>query len=636
MGLLLLAQHTAAHTTAQGLTIAIDNVSYHIALSSVGKLPGCHHTRPGNDDTLPFGLIPITILDVEQSECNAQGLKQLIASYIDEDDVFNEGFLQGVYLRGEVINTTALDVGNDSNIGYIRSVPAALFSAPAGPYLLSQSTGEVYVPYRLYSDTMGSFHQGVITSRDGKGFVPLGSAIAGSSAVTIGVPSRLYYKPTTERPLAGVRVGVKDIYDLTGIKTGAGSRAYYDIYPEADTNAVPVQRLIDAGAIIVGKMKTTQFAGPENVRDALDYQAPFNPRGDGYQEVGSSSSGPGSGMASYDWLDLALGSDTGGSVRVPAEDNGLFGNRPSHDMVPLNNTVPLAPQYDTAGFLARDPKLWHTACKALYSGLATSYTRLPSKVIAYELPSAGTTDLTEAQKLVLEFVGKIAKHLSASTSTFNLSAAWAQTRPAGTPENYNDMLNTTWAILAAQEQIRLVRDPFFKDYAAKYNGREPFVNPSTNGSWHWGSGFPNLIDEAVANKTLFMNWWNTVALPPNKETCSESIFIYTFSNYQPAYRSTYTGSVISTPEGIPGVLLGLNTGFISPMAGNPDFVVPVGQVKYQSVITQHEEVLPVSVRIMAARGCDLMLLDLINELVEAGIVPQVKTGDSLDGGPIYI
>ena len=68
------------------------------------------------------------------------------------------------------------------------------------------------------------------------------------------------------------------------------------------------------------------------------------------------------------------------------------------------------------------------------------------------------------------------------------------------------------------------------------------------------------------------------------------------------------------------------------MAGNPDFVVPVGQVKYNSTITQHEELLPVSVRIMAARGCDLMLLDLINELADAGIVPQIKTGDNLQGG----
>ncbi|KXJ93611.1 amidase signature domain-containing protein [Microdochium bolleyi] len=617
--------------TPEGMSIAINNISYHVHTEAVGRLSSCSQPRG-------FDLVPITIFDVDQPGCSAETLQQLIASYLQKNNVFSQGFLHGVYLRSKNVNMTLPATTADSGIAYVRSITSATFNAPAGPYILAQATGEVYVPYRLYSDFMGAFHQGVIAAADGQHFLPLRSAIAGSSAMTVGVPSRLYYTPTAEKPLAGVRLGIKDIYDLNGIKTGAGSRAYYSIYPEASATADPVQGLIEAGAIVIGKMKTTQFAGPENARDAIDYQAPFNPRGDGYQEVGSSSSGPASGMASYEWLDLALGSDTGGSIRVPAENNGLFGNRPSHGMVSLGHTVPLASQYDTAGFLVRDPKLWKTACRAMYSGLTSNYTKLPSKVITYQFPLGDDgTVLSPAQKMIADFVNKVSKHLSASTSTYNLSSNWAQTRPAGTPENYDEMLNTTWAILSAQEQIQSVRNRLFANYGAQYNGRQPFVNPSTNGSWHWGAGFPDLIDEAISNKTIFMNWWNSVALPHNQETCSDSLFMYVFNNAdQPAYRSTYSASVISTPEGIPGVLLGLNTGFISPMAGNPDFVVPVGQVVYKSTITQHEELLPVSVRIMAARGCDLMLLDLINELVDAGIIPQVKTGSTLQGGPIYV
>lgn len=60
-----------------------------------------------------------------------------------------------------------------------------------------------------------------------------------------------------------VRLGVKDIYDIAGVRTSCGSRAYYNLYPERNVTAPAVQRLIDAGAIIVGKMKTSQFANGE-------------------------------------------------------------------------------------------------------------------------------------------------------------------------------------------------------------------------------------------------------------------------------------------------------------------------------------------------------------------------------------
>jgi len=72
-----------------------------------------------------------------------------------------------------------------------------------------------------------------------------------------------------------------------------------------------------------------------------------------YQDPSSSSSGPGAGAGSYSWLDLTIGSDTGGSIRGPSEVQGLFGNRPSHGLVALDGVMPLAPELDTAGFLTR-------------------------------------------------------------------------------------------------------------------------------------------------------------------------------------------------------------------------------------------------------------------------------------------
>lgn len=131
------------------------------------------------------------------------------------------------------------------------------------------------------------------------------------SSLTVAVPSRLYYTPTKEKPYAGLRLGIKDIIDLKGLKTGASSRAYTDFHPARDTTAETVQRLIDLGFVIVGKLKTTQFADSEwPTCDWVDYHGPFNPRGDGYLTPSGSSAGSAVAVASYDWLDFALGSDS--------------------------------------------------------------------------------------------------------------------------------------------------------------------------------------------------------------------------------------------------------------------------------------------------------------------------------------
>lgn len=145
-------------------------------------------------------------------------------------------------------------------------------------------------------------------------FRPLDAAAYGEqfpSALTVAVPSRLYYKKTTKKPYAGLRLAVKDIIDLKGLKTGASSRAYTELYPTKEATAETVQRLIDLGFVIVGKLKSTQFADSEwPTCDYVDYHGPFNPRGDGYLTPSGSSSGSASAISTYQWLDFSLGTDS--------------------------------------------------------------------------------------------------------------------------------------------------------------------------------------------------------------------------------------------------------------------------------------------------------------------------------------
>ena len=133
-------------------------------------------------------------------------------------------------------------------------------------------------------------------SRRQTGRTPVLPANVPGQSLAIAVPSRLSSTKTPDRPLAGLRLGVKDIYDIDGLKTSNGNRAWYQLYPEANQTASAVQKLVDAGAVIVGKMKTSQFANGETATaDWVDYHAPFNPRGDGYLDPSSSSAGPAAG-----------------------------------------------------------------------------------------------------------------------------------------------------------------------------------------------------------------------------------------------------------------------------------------------------------------------------------------------------
>lgn len=125
------------------------------------------------------------------------------------------------------------------------------------------------------------------------------------------MPSRLYFTQTEERPFAGTRIGVKDIIDLSGLRTGAASRAYTELHGPREENAAIVQKLLKLGFVVVGKLKTTQFADSEwPTCDYIDYHAPFNPVADGYQTTSGSSCGSAAAVASYLWLDFTIGTDS--------------------------------------------------------------------------------------------------------------------------------------------------------------------------------------------------------------------------------------------------------------------------------------------------------------------------------------
>ncbi|MGI3901919.1 MAG: amidase family protein [Janthinobacterium lividum] len=163
-------------------------------------------------------------------------------------------------------------------------------------------------------------------------------------------------------PLRGLRISIKDLFDEAGIVTTAGSALLREA-PPASADAPVVARLLAAGAVPFGRTTMSEFAY-SGVGLNPHYGTPGNVR-DGSRIPGGSSSGGGVSVG-LGLCDAALGSDTGGSIRIPAALNGLAGFKPSQGKVPLAGGFPLSGSFDSFGPIASTIAI----CAAIYAILA--------------------------------------------------------------------------------------------------------------------------------------------------------------------------------------------------------------------------------------------------------------------------
>ncbi|MGC2200464.1 MAG: amidase [Stellaceae bacterium] len=170
-------------------------------------------------------------------------------------------------------------------------------------------------------------------------------------------------------PLSGLTFAAKDLFDVAGYPTGGGNPDWARSNPIPTRHAWAVQRLLDAGATLIGKTITDEVSLGIVGENAF-YGTPVNPRAPD-RVPGGSSSGSAAAVAGG-VCDFALGTDTGGSVRVPASFCGLYGIRPTHGRLPVTGMMPQAPTSDTTGWLARD---------------AATFARVSSVMLEEEIPS---------------------------------------------------------------------------------------------------------------------------------------------------------------------------------------------------------------------------------------------------------
>ncbi len=194
-------------------------------------------------------------------------------------------------------------------------------------------------------------------------------------------------------PLAGLTLAVKDLFDVAGYPTSAGSPHHLALSGIKARTAPTVQRLLDAGARFVGKTITDELAFSMNGKNA-HFGTPVN--GAAPDRIPGGSSSGSAAAVSNGLCDFALGTDTGGSVRAPANHCGLFGIRPTHGRVSLAGAHDLAPSLDTCGYFTRDAETFARVGAVLLGEDASPWPERPRLLIATDTFALLAPEVREA------------------------------------------------------------------------------------------------------------------------------------------------------------------------------------------------------------------------------------------------
>jgi Asp-tRNA(Asn)/Glu-tRNA(Gln) amidotransferase A subunit family amidase len=329
------------------------------------------------------------------------------------------------------------------------------------------------------------------------------------------------------------------LYDLKGLQTSGGSQAWARITPTANGTAPAVQQIIDLGGIIVGKQKLAQFASGANPWEWQDEHYPFNPRGDGWLTCSASSSGGGCSIAAYDWLDYAIGSDTGSSMRRPAAVAGIYGQRPSQGAISLERVIPLGAATDTAGVFSRDPYKWIKFAKNWYSSslhqdvsvtglspLSFPDTDAFPKTILYPTDYLPLNN-SAAEPILQAFIANMSRIFNMTVKEFNFTAT-VQNFSSPIARNLTT-LNSATSVINNWTAWQVVGKPLITAWKTLFDGRFPPIDPARRPGWiAFNESVTNqtAYDAALVTKNIGVEWYERELQYSTPDSCSESIMLY--------------------------------------------------------------------------------------------------------------
>ncbi|EHK47285.1 uncharacterized protein TrAtP1_010052 [Trichoderma atroviride] len=536
------------------------------------------------------------------------------------DDVFGEEFLQCV-----VFNTSRkLSVSNEA-IHLLREhgmkeyvVTSSTDYFPGPHVIVDQELREVW---KLVDDSNGTCMVTLKPQKD-----PLSApepfliGSRNSQTLSFAIPSRIK-SLTHPSPLAGLRVLIKDNIDLNGIKTSVGNDAFYNTFPPRTKSAHCVQKLVDKGVVIIGKTKLTSFGNWEEPMEYTDYQAPWNPRADGYQSPGGSSSGSASAIASYDCLDITLGTDTWGSVTRPAHWCGCFGLRPSIGAISSDGIEPYVQSWDVPGILARDLE----KCKNFAAEWLTfdQFEKIPKQFSSIIWPTDfwKIIDPDQASK-AKSFAQSMATKLNVKLVDMSFEGCWNVSPPTKDASSLQEFIHPATEALAydvyhnSENFRRRHRDLF---------GRAPYTTLQNERIWSAGKNITReKRDEGFERINIYSRWFQyTVRTNDN----TDAIVMLPIESAGPRYRDEFPEFQRPPQEGVNALAIG-------PVTKSPVLAIPIAEIPYHSRVSGREEKLPFAVALMGTPGSDLLLIDTAIEILsDLGLPTVVQTGRHMYNKP---
>ncbi|RDB20143.1 Amidase 1 [Hypsizygus marmoreus] len=605
---------------------------------------------PSHRSGITPGFTAVTSIHAQYSPITKAFLESQITLYSNIDDVWNDKFLDALFISYdgqmtgffdeeaerwlESIHLSHLYVSTSIRHPSLKTPKVSQVSVgpPAGPFFAtasSKSAGlDLHHVYRLHRDEYESFLFGAVPDANG-GWKLTNITMDESGIQYIPIPSRISLLAKA-LPLSGTRFALKDIFDAQGLPTGAASLAYARTYPSPNLTAPAIQRLTDLGATMVGKTRTSQFAHGASPWEFHDIPYSWNPRADGYLTASASSSGSACAIAGYDWVDFTVGSDTRGSVRKPAALVGAYGIRPSHGSMDLTGVVPLSEEMDTAGFFARDPRLFSEIGHFWYENspvrIKRPTIRFPTKLL-YPTDHFPVKNPT-AQALYDSFADALNTHLKIKKVDLNFTDALLPYLPNGNFTKFQQYSNT----LAEYRSWVSVGKPLIDRHREVF-GTDPKFDPKPREMFARAAHLTeDDFTRAVAFRRQFRQSIAENLIKADRKSCSDAIFMYDAgTGGHPSYRVEDFNALAGATQ----LLLTSPTAnakpsefftYISSMAGLPEITVPIGQVGYYSQVSRQWEKLPVTVQLVAHPGCDDMLFELVKKLAGAGVLSATKVG----------
>jgi len=560
-----------------------------------------------------------TVLDLSRQQTQTEELSaEWIQTTIDvyqEDDVFRADFIQTVVFTGakEIkLSDKAREYLAEMGNHYIHFHPSPI---PPGPYAIID--GELREVWKLVDDVYGTCMATLKPHpHNSQGFELFHCTGSGGLVPSFALRSRIRDKVAFDSPIAGFRIVTKDNIHLQGTKVSQGNKAFHDTYPPQEDSAHCLKGLVEKGVAIVGKTKMNSFGNWEEPLEYIDYQAPWNPRGDGYQSTGGSSSGSAAALAAYDWLDIAIGTDTWASVTRPALWCGLFALRPTLGTVSTKGIEPFCQVFDTAGLLGRDlQKCRIFASEWLDKDLLA--TNKPFSSVIWPTDYWSIIDPAQT-KLARGFVAAIEAVLGISSRDVSFSEAWNENPPAeAAGQSLSDYIDDSTKAQCYDAYHNC--DDFRDRYRERY-GHEPYVSPPNRGMWDFAKTISKeKRDEDFRRLGVYKEWFNESFFG---ET-DNPVIVMPLECMAPRYRDEVPNFKRPPQRGV-------NSLALAAVLGAPALSVPISEVPYHSRVSGQEERMPFVVALMSLPGTDLLLMDTIYDVLKkSGMKTTVAAGKTM-------